>query len=71
MFNLNKKMKIEVILGIILPTIVAYTTFFILYNTFKVDMGAYRWFALISFSLVTIYVIKENKKEWKEIRGQG
>ena len=70
MFKLDKKMKIEIILGIILPTIVAYASFFLLYNLFKVDLGIYRWFVVIPFTLITIYVIRENKKEWEEIQGQ-
>ena len=70
MFNLNKKMKIEIVLGIILPTIVAYASFFILYNLFKVDLGIYRWFATIPFAIITGFIIRENKKEWREIQRQ-
>ena len=71
MFKLDKKIKIEIVLGIILPTIVAYASFFLLYTIFKVNLGSYHWLAVIPLTLITIYVIRENKKEWREIKGQG
>ena len=64
-------MKIEIVLGIILPTVVAYASFSLLYIILKVNLGSYHWLAVIPLTLITIYVIRENKKEWREIKGQG
>lgn len=56
-------MKLTVVVGIVLPTIVAYTTFFLLYNAFKIDLGIYHWLAVLPFTIITGFIIKENKKE--------
>ena len=63
-------MKLTVVVGIVLPTIVAYTTFFLLYNAFKIDLGIYHWLAVLPFTIITGFIIKENKKEWREIQRQ-
>ena len=60
----------RIYLYMVLPTLVAYSGFFLIYNTFKVYLGGYQWLAAISFGIVTVYIIMANKKEWKVIKEQ-
>jgi len=63
--------KIKYNFNIVIPTIVAYATFFLIYYFYQKLFFEYRWLAIIPFITVTGYVIKDNMREWKMIKQQG
>ncbi len=65
------KKKLNIIVNMTIPTVAAYCIFFLLYNIFKQHFYEYRWLGVISFLIITGFVIKENKKEWKETKQQA
>lgn len=67
----NMKKVISVVFYMMIPTLFAFSVFFLIYDTFQGYLGDYQWLATIPFIIVTGYIIMENKKEWRAIRGQG
>lgn len=65
------KERLNIIFNIVTPSIVAYATFFLVYYFYHKLFFEYRWLAIITFIIVTGYVIKDNMREWKEIKQQG
>lgn len=65
------KERLNIIFNIVIPTIVAYATFFLLFYFYQRLFFEYRWLAIIPFIIVTGFIIKDNMREWKVIRQQG
>ncbi|MDK2801284.1 MAG: hypothetical protein PWQ70_2903 [Clostridiales bacterium] len=65
------KKRMNRIFNMVIPTLLAYGVFYLLYNTFQQHFYEYRWIAAIPLAIVTGYIIIENKKEWKTIKQQG
>ncbi|WP_136479362.1 hypothetical protein EPD62_001290 [Acetivibrio thermocellus] len=65
------KKRLNIIFNIVIPTIVGYATFFLLFYLFQKLFYEYRWLAIIPFIIVTGFIIKDNMREWKVIRQQG
>jgi len=62
------KKRLNIIFNIVIPTIVGYATFFLLFYLFQKLFYEYRWLAVISFVVVTAFIIKDNMREWKVIK---
>ena len=60
--------RLDIIFYIVIPTIVAYTTFFLIYYFYRRLFFEYRWLAIMPFVIVTAFFIKDNIREWKEIK---
>jgi hypothetical protein len=45
-----------------------YATFFLLFYLFQKLFYEYRWLAVIPFTVVTAFFIKDNMREWKVIK---
>ena len=65
------KKNINIILGTAIPTMIGYATFFLLLYLYQKLFFGYRWLAIIPFAVVTAFFMKENMREWKEIKQQG
>ena len=65
------KKSINIIFNIVIPTLLAYGVFFLLYSIFQQYFYEYRWLAAIPFAIATGYIIIENKKEWITIKQQS
>lgn len=65
------KKSMNIIFNMVIPSIVAYTTFFLIYHFYQRLFFEYRWIAIISFIIVTGFIIKDNMREWKMIKQQG
>jgi len=59
-----------IIYNIAVPTAIGYATFFILFYLYQKLFFEYRWFAIIPFTIVTAFFIKDNIREWKVIKQQ-
>lgn len=57
----------SVVFYMMIPTLFAFGVFFLIYNKFEVYLGGYQWLAAIPLTIVTGYIIMENKKEWRVI----
>jgi hypothetical protein len=55
----------------LIPTLIGYATFFLLFYLYQKLFFGYKWLAIIPFAVVTAFFIKENMREWKEIKQQG
>lgn len=64
------KKKMSIIFGIIVPTVIGYTIFFLLFSIFKRLFFEYRSIAIIPFSMITAFFLKDNLREWKIISQQ-
>ncbi|HHY43157.1 MAG TPA: hypothetical protein GX514_10005 [Thermoanaerobacterales bacterium] len=64
------KKRLNIIFNIVIPTIVGYATFFLLFYLFQKLFYEYRWLAVIPFVVVTAFIIKDNMREWKVIKQQ-
>jgi glucan phosphoethanolaminetransferase (alkaline phosphatase superfamily) len=62
------KKRLNIIFNIVIPTIVGYATFFLLFYLFQKLFYEYRWLAVIPFVVVTAFIIKDNMREWKVIK---
>jgi len=56
---------------IVIPTLIAYISFFLLYNLLKEGLFEYRWLAVIPFTIITVFTFIENRKEWRLMKGQA
>jgi len=54
-----------------IPTAVGYATFFLFFYLYQKVFFEYRWLAVIPFIIITGFFIKDNTREWKEIKQQG
>mgnify|MGYP001245986740 CR=1 FL=1 len=62
------KKKINIMLNIVIPTAVAYIVFFLLYYFYQRMFYEYRLLAIIPFLIVTMYLMIDNRREWKVIK---
>ena len=65
------KKRMNIIFNMVIPTLLAYGVFFLLYSIFQQYFYEYRWLAAIPLAIVTGYIIIENKKEWIAIKQQS
>jgi len=65
------KKRLDIFFYIVIPTMVAYTTFFLIYYFYQRLFFEYRWLAIIPFVIVTGFIIRDNMREWKMIKQQG
>jgi hypothetical protein len=64
------KKVMSVVFYMMIPTLFAFSVFFLIYDTFQAYLGDYQWLAIIPLTIVTGYIIMENKKEWRAIKEQ-
>ena len=62
------KKRLDIIFNIVIPTMVGYGTFFLIYYFYQRLFFEYRWLAIIPFIIVTGYVVMDNMREWKVIK---
>ncbi len=62
------KRKIYIIGNILVPTLVGYAAFFLIFSLYQKLFFEYRWLAIMPFVIVTAFFIKDNIREWKEIK---
>ena len=62
------KERLNIIFNIVIPTMVGYVTFILLFYLFQKLFFEYRWLAIIPFIIVTGFFIKDNMREWKVIK---
>ncbi|WP_094549759.1 hypothetical protein [Petroclostridium xylanilyticum] len=62
------KKRLNIIFNIVIPTMVGYATFFLLFYLFQKLFYEYRWLAVIPFAVVTTFIMKDNMREWKVIK---
>ncbi len=67
---MKKKIK-NIMFYIAIPTTIAYIVFFLLYYFYQRMFYEYRLLAIIPFLIVTMYLMKDNRKEWRMIKQQG
>jgi membrane-bound ClpP family serine protease len=64
------KKKMNIIFDIVVPTVAGYAAFFLLFYLYQKLFYEYRWLAIIPFIIVTVFIIKDNMREWKMIKQQ-
>lgn len=64
------KKVMNVVFYMMIPTLFAFSVFFLIYDTFHAYLGDYQLLAAIPLTIVTVYIIMENKKEWRAIKEQ-
>jgi len=64
----SMKKKLDVIFGILIPTAAGYASFFLIYYLYQKLFYEYRLLAIIPFVIVSIYFIRNNIREWREIK---
>jgi hypothetical protein len=65
------KKIMNIIFSIAIPTMAGYATFFLIYYLYQKVFFEYRLLAAIPLTIVTGYIVIENRKEWKMIKQQG
>lgn len=62
------KKIMNIIFSIAIPTVAGYTTFYLIFYLYQKVFFEYRWLSAIPLTIVTGYMIVENRKEWKVIK---
>ena len=65
------KKQLNIIFNILIPTAVGFATFFSIFYLYQKMFFEYRWLAVIPFAIITVFITKDNVKEWKTIKQQG